>query len=68
MRQNPKEKHERFGEVQQYLKKHQVVTIRVKPNSKYNINFWSYILLAFPMPFGLPENYFHYPKQTIYYH
>jgi hypothetical protein len=31
-----KEKHERFDEVQQYLTKHQVVTIRVKPNSKYN--------------------------------
>ena len=31
-----KEKHERFNKVQQYLTKHQVVNIRVKPNSKYN--------------------------------
>jgi hypothetical protein len=31
-----KEKHERFDEVQQYLRKHKVVTIRVKPHSKYN--------------------------------
>lgn len=31
-----KEKHERFRDVEQYLTMHQVITIRVKPNSKYN--------------------------------
>lgn len=31
-----KEKHKRYDELQQYLEKHNPVTIRVKPNSKYN--------------------------------